>query len=178
MFSMPKALPQPCHCHQESESSPFLQNPAWPFVRTAAETKQQQNPQKEHVWSSRLGVPTWAVGVRVGIIKGLLFSAVGLGWARVSQLFLPVTKMPKKRNLEEASSFCVMVSGVPSMISQLYCSGPEMRQDIMVERPSRGKLVSAWQPGSRERAGGAQNKMSNPPAMLHLASCHPGHSNR
>lgn len=39
------------------------------------------------------------------------------------------------------------------MISQLYCSGPELRQNIMVEDYGGEKLLSSWQIGRRDGMG-------------------------
>lgn len=57
----------------------------------------------------------------------------------VSQLYIAVTKLPDKSNLEGETLF-----GAHGFRGLVHGSGPEVRQNIMVEGCGRGKLLSSW----------------------------------
>lgn len=78
-------------------------------------------------------------------------SSFFLGTRCTSRLCLTMTKMPEKNNLEEEPFIWLMVTGVDCM----RCSGPKVRQIIMMEGHGGRPLFSSWSPGSRERGKGA-----------------------
>lgn len=55
-----------------------------------------------------------------------------------------------KNNFEEESLFGAHVSEVQFMAGWLHCSGYEVSQNVVLEGHGGRRLLSSWQPGSRE----------------------------
>ena len=75
-------------------------------------------------------------------------------------IFITVTKIPDKNNLEE-ERFILAHSSRGSVHGWLTpCSGVKVSQNIVVEGHSGEKQLTSWQPGRREKwreQGGARS---------------------